>query len=101
MLRKHPKTLRWRQILPPLFVCALLGLGILSLLWNHTLWLLAFIVLLYTIAIFSIGIQMSLKHSMPSLTIGIPLAIATIHFSWGTAFLWGLINKPKANELQG
>jgi glycosyltransferase involved in cell wall biosynthesis len=100
MLRKYPKTLRWRQILPPLFVVALLGLGSLSLVWNLARWLLAFIVLLYTIVIFSIGIQMSRKHSSPPLVIGVPLAIATIHFSWGTAFLWGLIAKPKVKELQ-
>jgi glycosyltransferase involved in cell wall biosynthesis len=98
MLRKHPKTLRWRQFLPPLFVLALLGLGIVSSVWNLARWLFAFIVLLYTIVIFGIGIQMSLKHSSLSLTIGVPLAIATIHFSWGTAFLWGLINRPKAIE---
>jgi succinoglycan biosynthesis protein ExoA len=100
MLRKHPKTLRWRQILPPLFVVALLGFGILSFAWNLARWLLAFIVLLYTIVIFGIGIQMSLQHSSPSLAIGVPLAIATIHFSWGTAFLWGLFTKPTAKELQ-
>jgi GT2 family glycosyltransferase len=99
MLRKHPKTLRWRQILPPLFVLVLLALGILSIVWNLARWLLVFIVLLYTIVILSIGIQMSLKNSSALLTIGVPLATATIHFSWGTAFLWGLIAKPKVKDL--
>jgi succinoglycan biosynthesis protein ExoA len=99
MLRKHPKTLRWRQILPPLFVTVLLVLGILSIVWNLACWLLAFIVLLYTIVILSIGIQMSLENSSALLTIGVPLATATIHFSWGTAFLWGLIAKPKVKDL--
>jgi glycosyltransferase involved in cell wall biosynthesis len=100
MLRKHPKTLRWRQILPPLFVLALFSLGILSLAWNLARWLFAFIVILYTIVILGIGIQMSLKHSRLSLIIGIPLATATIHFSWGMAFLWGLIAKYKVKETQ-
>jgi succinoglycan biosynthesis protein ExoA len=100
MLRKHPKTLRWRQILPPLFVLALISLGILSLAWNLARWLFAFIVILYTIVILGIGIQMSLKHSRLSLIIGIPLATATIHFSWGMAFLWGLIAKYKVKETQ-
>lgn len=99
MLRKHPKTLRWRQFLPPLFVLVLLVLGILSIAWNLARWLLAFIVLLYTIVILSIGIQMSLKNSSALLAIGVPLATATIHFSWGTAFLWGLIAKPKVKDL--
>jgi succinoglycan biosynthesis protein ExoA len=100
MLHKHPKTLRWRQILPPLFVVTLFILGILTILWNLARLLLAFIVLLYMIALFSIGIQMSRKHSSPSLCIGIPMAIATIHFSWGTAFLWGMISKYKTKGLQ-
>jgi len=98
MLRKHAKTLRWRQILPPLFVLALLGLGILTPVWILARWLLALIVILYIIVVFGIGILMSRKHSSISLMIGVPLATATIHFSWGTAFLWGLIAKPKARE---
>jgi succinoglycan biosynthesis protein ExoA len=100
MLRKHPKTLRWRQILPPVFVAALISLGILSLAWYLARWLLAFIVLLYTIVILSIGIRMSFKYTSPSLIIGVPLAMATLHFSWGTAFLWGMIAKYKVKELQ-
>jgi glycosyltransferase involved in cell wall biosynthesis len=98
MLRKHPKTLRWRQVLPPLFVFALLSLGILSIGWNLARWALAITVLLYTIVIFSIGIQMSLKYNSFPLAIGVPLATATIHLSWGAAFLWGLIAKPRMNK---
>lgn len=101
MLRKHPKTLRWRQILPPMFVLALLGLGFLSLGWILARWLLAISVILYNIVIFSIGIQMSLKHKSISLALGVALAIATIHLAWGAAFLWGLIVKPRVNWLKG
>ena len=97
MLRKHPKTLRLRQILPPLFVLILISLGILSLAWKLARLLLAIIVILYTMVIIGIGIQMSLKHKNISIAIGFPLATATIHLSWGTAFLWGLIAKPRTN----
>jgi succinoglycan biosynthesis protein ExoA len=99
MLRKHPKTLRWRQLLPPLFIAGILIFGILSLVWNLARWLLLCIVLLYTVVIFSIGIQMSRKYLFPLHAIGIPLAIATIHFSWGSAFLWGMLAKFKGREL--
>ncbi len=98
MVRKHPKTLRWRQILPPVFVLALVVLGILSPVWLLARLVLAFIVILYIIVVFGIGILMSIKHSSMLLMIGVPLATATIHFSWGTAFLWGLIAKPKVRE---
>jgi succinoglycan biosynthesis protein ExoA len=98
MLRRYPKTLRWRQILPPIFVFALLSLGVLSLIWDLARWLLAIIVILYTIIIFGIGIQMSLKHKEFSCAIGVPLATATIHLSWGSAFLGGLIVKPRGKR---
>lgn len=98
MLLKHPKTLRLRQIIPPLFVLALFCLAILSLAWYPARVLLACTVILYTIIILGIGIQMSVTHKSYSNCIGIPLALATIHLSWGTAFLWGLIAKPNVNR---
>ncbi len=96
MLRKHPKTWRWRQIIPPLFVLALIGLAILSIGFTLARWLLAIIVILYTIIMLLIGIQMGRKHKSLSLAFGVPLATATIQVSWGSAFLWSLITKPKA-----
>jgi succinoglycan biosynthesis protein ExoA len=100
MLRRYPKTLRWRQALPPLFVLALISLGSLSLVWILARWLLAIIVLLYTIVIFFVGIQMNIRNKDFSMAIGVPLAIATIHLSYGAALLWGLVDKPKVNEPQ-
>ena len=100
MLRRYPKTLRWRQFLPPLFVLGLISLGLLSVAWLPARWLLAIIVLLYTLVIFIAGIQMSINHKDISISFGVPLAIATIHLSWGTAFLWGLLVKPKVRVPQ-
>jgi glycosyltransferase involved in cell wall biosynthesis len=100
MIRRYPKTLRWRQILPPAFVLALLSLGALSFIWELARGLLAIIVIPYTIIIFGIGIQMSLKHKDFLHAIGVPIATVTIHLSWGTAFLWGLLIKPRINEPQ-
>jgi hypothetical protein len=98
MLRRYPKTLRWRQILPLLFVLALISLGLLSIGWYPSRWLLALIVILYVIVISVTGIRISLQHKDISLVIGVPLAIATIHLSWGTALLWGLVFKPRIAE---
>ncbi len=94
MLRRYPNTLRWRQILPPLFVFGLLILGIISIGSFLARWSSAIIVLLYMTSIILAGIQMSLKQKDISLVIGMPLAIATIHLTWGTALLWGLVAKP-------
>jgi succinoglycan biosynthesis protein ExoA len=95
MLRRYPKTLRWRQVIPPLFVLSLISLGLLSIIWHLASWMLGIIVLLYTLVIVTVGIQMSIKFKDFSLSLGIPLAIATILLSYGTALLWGLANKPQ------
>ena len=100
MLRRYPKTLRWRQVLPPLFVLALISLGLLSLVCYLSRWLLVIIVLLYTIVLFIVGIKMSKSNKDISMSLGVPLAIATIHLSYGTALLWGLVVKPKVKAPQ-
>jgi succinoglycan biosynthesis protein ExoA len=98
MLRKHPTTLRWRQLLPPLFILTLVAVAVFSIWLNPARWLLSAIVILYTIILCVIGLQISLKNKDISLAIGLPFAIATIHLSWGTAFLWGLLVQPKVIE---
>ncbi len=98
MLRKYPKTLRWRQFLPPLFVLTLLGLVALAVGINLARWLLAIIVILYTIIMFLIGLQMAQRHKNIALALGIPVVIATIHVAWGSAFLWGLVAPPRMKE---
>jgi len=100
MLRKYPQTLRWRQVLPPLFVFTLISLGLLSLVWYFASLVLVIIVLLYTTIIIILGIKMSINHKDISMTIGVPFAIATIHLSYGSALLWGLVVKPKVNGIQ-
>jgi succinoglycan biosynthesis protein ExoA len=98
MLQKYPKTIRWRQILPPSFVLVLVGLALLSIIWALPRWLLGILVILYVIAIFCIGIQMGIKHKKVSFVFGVPLAIATIHISWGAAFLWGQLFRPRTTR---
>lgn len=98
MLRRYPKTMRWRQALPPLFVLSLLILALLSIGWHLARLLLAIIVLLYILILFIAGIQICIRRKDIAMCIGVPLAIATIHLSWGTALLWGLVVKPGIKE---
>jgi glycosyltransferase involved in cell wall biosynthesis len=94
MLRRYPKTLRWRQLIPPLFIFTLFSLVLLSPVNIFARWMFATIVLLYTSIMVVVGITMSIKNKEIFMTLGVPLAIASIHFSFGTALLWGLIVKP-------
>jgi glycosyltransferase involved in cell wall biosynthesis len=90
MLRRFPATFRWRQ-LPPVFVISFPLLAILSIWFWWARWLLIFEIAVYTIALLIVGIQLAVKQRDFALIVGVPLAIATMHFSWGTGFIWSMI----------
>lgn len=91
MLKRYPKTLRWRQALPPIFVLSLLLLLILTPFW----WLarigLLIEVVLYLGVLIAAAIPLAQKHQNANLVLLVPLAIATMHLSWGTGFLASLM----------
>jgi len=92
MLRRYPGSLRWRQALPPLLALSLLVLVLASLLWPFAGWIFVLESLIYAAVLLMVGIQLAWKHRDPALVAGIPLAIATMHIAWGSAFLWSLIS---------
>jgi len=95
MLQKNPNTLRWRQALPPIFVLGILMLLLLS----------GFISLARTLFIISLGFYFIILLAASSVVVvkrndlpilfAIPLAILTMHFSWGSGFWWSLLNRKK------
>jgi glycosyltransferase involved in cell wall biosynthesis len=100
MLRRYPKTLRWRQAIPPLFVLSFLVMGVLSVWFPLSRWIWGGEVVLYALALLASGLQAVFVKRKITNIFGVPLAMMTMHFSWGGAFLWGLITlKPndKAN----
>ena len=92
MLRCHPKTLRWRQALPPLFVLSLLGGMALAFWLPPVRFLLATEILVYTMVLFLIGLQMAIRQRKLILMLGLPLAISAMHVAWGSGFLWSIIS---------
>jgi GT2 family glycosyltransferase len=90
MLRRYPETIRWRQ-LAALLVLSLAGLGFLSLLFPWARWILGLEILVYSGALLAAGLQVGLQKRDLALSLGVPLAIATMHFTWGTAFLWSTL----------
>ena len=95
MLRRYPHTLRLRQLLPPTFVLSILVFLILSLLAPIAGWLLIGMVGVYSLTLFVAGVINSIQEKEVANILGLPLAIATMHSSWGSAFLWSLINPQK------
>ncbi|NLN69320.1 MAG: glycosyltransferase family 2 protein [Chloroflexi bacterium] len=92
MLRRYPHTIRWRQALPPLFVACLILLTLLSVFLRWAGFILAGVLGVYTLILMLTGLQLSVKYKSIALWLGVPLAIATMHFSWGTGFLWSLVS---------
>lgn len=90
MLLRYPKTFRWRQ-LSGAFVLTWLVLGLGSI-WFPLARLLLFIeAVIYGFALFLAGLTSAIKYQQVSLILGVPLAISTMHFSWGSGFLWSAI----------
>jgi len=80
MLEHYPETLLWRQALPPVFVLSILGLFILGLFSPLFFFLLVLELLLYFFILFPAALEKKM--------LGLPIAIATMHISWGSGLLW-------------
>jgi glycosyltransferase involved in cell wall biosynthesis len=91
MLRRYPDTLRWRQALPPVFVLSLIGLAVLALFFPLAGLVLAVEFLLYVFIMILAGLRLALQQKRAYLIVGLPLAIATMHISWGSGFLWSIL----------
>lgn len=96
MLRRYPHSIRWRQILPPLFVFSMLVLLLTAPFFQMARWFLGAITATYLFIVLLAGIQLAIKHRRFGMVIGVPLAIATMHFCWGAGFLWSLVHPPKS-----
>lgn len=92
MLRLYPRSLRWRQILPPLFVSGLLLMSLASLFNSIARWILVIGLGVYVLILVIAGAQSAVKKKDAFLLCGIPVAITTMHMGWGSAFLWSLLS---------
>ncbi len=93
MLRRYPRTLRWRQALPPLFTLSLALLLLLSLVFPLARILLLIEVMVYLSVLLGGAIWSAVRKKDPALALGVPLAIATMHLSWGGGFLVSFLRK--------
>jgi len=91
MLRRYPGTLRWRQALPPVFVANLALLALFSPWFPFMGGLFMIELIAYALILLLVGLQTAWKNHDLALVLGVPLAIATMHIAWGSAFLWSVI----------
>lgn len=92
MLRRYPSAIRWRQ-LAGLFVISFPILAVLSIWFLWARWFLGLEIFIYMLALIIAGIQQAIRRRDLALIWGVPFAIITMHFSWGTAFIWSMINR--------
>jgi glycosyltransferase involved in cell wall biosynthesis len=97
MLRRYPDTLRWRQALPPLFVLSIAILAFLSIFFSFARLLLASELLIYFFIMILAGLHSAKQQRKPFLVLGLPLAIAAMHLSWGSGFLWSILSSSFQN----
>lgn len=92
MLKRYPGSLRWRQALPPLFLLAILMLLLGSLISTFSLVVLGIGLGFYLLVLIAGSIPEARRKKDISLLVGVPLAIMTMHFSWGSGFLWSMLH---------
>ncbi|MCJ7695821.1 MAG: glycosyltransferase family 2 protein, partial [Anaerolineaceae bacterium] len=98
MLKRYPNTLRWRQALPPVFVLSLLIFAIAGIFVPLVHYIFLAEVILYLLILILVGIQVAFKQKKFGMILGIPLAISTMHLSWGTGFLRGIFSRASTQK---
>ena len=93
MIKNYPSTLRWRQLLPPSFVLSILVLFLVGILVPYAWILLAIEIGVYLLVLLLVGTIGSIQKKSVGFALGLPVAISTMHVSWGTAFLYSLFQK--------
>jgi hypothetical protein len=91
MLWMYPETTRWRQLLPPVFVGSLGMWLILAFFWRIAILFLLLQAGIYFLITAAAGVLEAVRRRKAYLAAGFPLAVWTMHFCWGGAFLWGLL----------
>ena len=93
MLSRNPASLRWRQALPVLFVFGIIILGLLSIWFFWARLLLGGYLGLYLVITLLTGIVEAVRNKDVGLVLGFPLALWTMHLSWGFAFIWAILSR--------
>ena len=93
MLKLHPRSMRLRHAVAPLFVATLVALVLLGSLW-HAAWLLLLLMLLaYLLPALAFACKLARRERDYKLFVPIIAAFFVVHCSWGSGFWRGLFNK--------
>lgn len=93
MVRRYPGSIKPRQLMPPVFVAGLFFLLCGGVVFPPVFFGLLAIILLYLSIIMVASLPEAGGRKDPSLIAGIPLAILTMHITWGSGFLVSIVKK--------
>lgn len=92
MLKQQPRSLKLRHTVAPAFVLSIIFLAALGLLSPIALYALVFMLATYALAGFGFAYSTNKYGGGARLNALLPLIFFTIHISWGTSFLVGLVH---------
>ena len=95
MVRLHPRSIKVRHLVAPLFVLSLVLLAAGGAWFGFLWWLLAAELTCYFLCAIACGWQVSRKAQTGMLVLLMPFVFLTIHLTWGTSFLLGLLRPPR------
>ena len=91
MLVRHPRSIRWRQSVPPLFLLGLSALAAGSVIWGAARTAFLAVLAVYAAALLAAGIEIGVTRRDARLVPASAAALATMHFSWGGGFLASMV----------
>ena len=90
VLQKHPRQMSVRQFVPPLLVAAVIVAAAMSIWSTAGVWLLAAVLGAYAVAV-SLAGALTAGARGAAMWARLVATFATMHVSWGTGFLLGLV----------
>jgi succinoglycan biosynthesis protein ExoA len=95
MLRRHPRSIKSRHMVAPAFVASLPILFAAGFWLRPAWWLLGLEVGAYLLLAFSVAARLAQKSDGGwRMALTLPVVFGTIHLTWGSSFLVGLVRPP-------
>jgi succinoglycan biosynthesis protein ExoA len=91
MLKQHPRSVRWRHTVAPMFVATLTGLVLIGLWWPAAWWLLLLAAGAYLLPALAFACALGRAAKDYRLVAPSLAAFWVVHFSWGSGFWRGLL----------
>jgi GT2 family glycosyltransferase len=96
MILENPASIKLRQIVAPVFAASLPLLFVAGIWLRPAWWLLAFELCSYALLALFFAARLAARSGLGIRLVALlPLIFATIHLTWGTGFLVGLVRAPR------